>query len=183
MIVSSALQDLSEAITPENSASSSASGSSGNHHSSCFGGLSSKATLSDNRGGRGNEGVARMTSIEGSILVIDARENMPIIGKLDNIRKAPQDLPPGFKFKAALHREVADGAATMKGYKKLGEAVKWFQILRAVLVRVGTKNERTCSVFRTGWVPVYLDHLESGLCFLLSGLIFDILVEDGLALT
>ncbi|GKU90468.1 hypothetical protein SLEP1_g4458 [Rubroshorea leprosula] len=47
-----------------------------------------------------------------------------------------------------------DGAATVKGYKKLEEMVRRYQIPKTILIRAGTPNEKACSVSRTGWVPV-----------------------------
>ncbi|GKU95839.1 hypothetical protein SLEP1_g9147 [Rubroshorea leprosula] len=61
--------------------------------------------------------------------------------------------------------------------------VRRFQIPRTILIRASTPNERACSVSRTGWVPVYVDHFEAGLRFPLPGLIFDVLVEYELALS
>ncbi|GKV51634.1 hypothetical protein SLEP1_g58270 [Rubroshorea leprosula] len=57
------------------------------------------------------------------------------------------------------------------------------EILRTILIRVGTPNDRACSVSRTGWVPVYVDHFDAGLRFPLPGLIFDVLAKYELALS
>ncbi|GKV11835.1 hypothetical protein SLEP1_g23054 [Rubroshorea leprosula] len=121
MVVPSALQDLLESITLESSASSSTIGRSGDRHSPSFKSSSSKVTPSDGEGARTGLGSPSATNIEESAPVVEEWENKTIGGKLDNIRKAPQSLPVGFRFRAALLHEVTDGAATIKGFKKLGE--------------------------------------------------------------
>ncbi|GKV33444.1 hypothetical protein SLEP1_g41962 [Rubroshorea leprosula] len=96
---------------------------------------------------------------------------------------APKDLPAGFKFKAALHHEVADCAPSISGYKRLEEMVRAYHIPQTILLRTGAQNERACTVSPTGWIPVYADHFDAGLRFPLPGLIFDLLAEYELALT
>ncbi|GKU99703.1 hypothetical protein SLEP1_g12507 [Rubroshorea leprosula] len=87
--------------------------------------------------------------------VVGEWENRVITGRLSNLRKAPKDLPAGFRFRAALHHEVADNSPSISGYKKLKEM--------------------------TSWIPVYVDHFEAGLRFPLPGLIFDLLADYELA--
>ncbi|GKV48587.1 hypothetical protein SLEP1_g55386 [Rubroshorea leprosula] len=117
------------------------------------------------------------------VVVFEGWESKVLSGRLDNLHKAPKTLPAGFRFRVALHHEVADGAATVKGYKKLEQMVRRFQIPRTILIRAGTPNERACSVSRTGWVLVYVDHFDADLCFPLPELIFDVLAECELALS
>lgn len=93
-----------------------------------------------------------------------------------------QDLPTRFKFRVVLYHEVVDGTATVKGFKKLMEAVRQFQIPKTVLVWTIAKNEKACLVSKTGWILIYLHYFEASLRFPLSGLIFDVLVEYDLAL-
>ncbi|GKV04478.1 hypothetical protein SLEP1_g16633 [Rubroshorea leprosula] len=93
------------------------------------------------------------------------------------------DLPAGFKFKAALHHEVADCAPSISGYKRLEEMVRAYHIPQTILLRTGGQNERACTMSPTGWIPVYADHFDAGLRFPLPGLIFDLLAEYELALT
>ncbi|GKV11842.1 hypothetical protein SLEP1_g23061 [Rubroshorea leprosula] len=121
MVVPSALQDLPESITLESSANSSTTSRSGDHHSPSSKSSSSKGTPSDEEGARTGLGSPSTTNIEESAPMVEEWENKTIGGKLDNIRKAPQSLHASFRFKATLHHEVTDGAATIKGFKKLGE--------------------------------------------------------------
>ncbi|GKV04723.1 hypothetical protein SLEP1_g16837 [Rubroshorea leprosula] len=159
MIVPPELQDSPRTAAPESSASSSVCGGSESHRS------------------------APVTSAAAKVVVFEGWENKALSGRLDSLCKAPKTLSAGFKFRAVLHHEVVDGAATVKGYKKLEEMVRRFQIPKTVLIRAGTPNERACSISRTGWVPVYVDHFDAGLRFPLPGLIFDVLAEYELALT
>ncbi|GKV37339.1 hypothetical protein SLEP1_g45379 [Rubroshorea leprosula] len=126
---------------------------------------------------------APVASVAAEVVVFEGWEGKVLSGRLDNLHKAPKTLLVGFKFRAVLHHKVADGAATVKGYKKLEEMVRRFQIPRTILIRAGTPNERACSVSRMGWVPVYIDHFDISLRFPLPGLIFDVLVEYELALS
>ncbi|GKV53119.1 hypothetical protein SLEP1_g59663 [Rubroshorea leprosula] len=160
MIVPPELQDSPRTATPENSSSSSTSNGSENHQPS----------------------TSRDSPVEGISGEVHGAEEV-LSGRLDNLRKAPKTLPAEFRFRAILHHEVADGVATVKGYKKLEQMVRRFQIPRTILIRAGTPNERACSVSRTGWVPVYVDHFEAGLRFPLPGLVFDVLAEYELALS
>ncbi|GKV49100.1 hypothetical protein SLEP1_g55867 [Rubroshorea leprosula] len=125
----------------------------------------------------------QMTDMEADVPVFKGWENKTISGTLDNMHKVPQTLPVEFRFRSILHHKIADGAATIKGYKKLEEMVKQHQIPKTILLRTRTKNERACSVSRTRCVPIYVDHFDAGLCFPLPGLIFDILAEYELVLT
>ncbi|GKV04451.1 hypothetical protein SLEP1_g16603 [Rubroshorea leprosula] len=91
--------------------------------------------------------------------------SLSLFGQLHNptlLKSSAASTPENLEFRAVLHHEVADGAATVKGYKKLEEMVRRFQIPRTILIRAGTPNERACSVSRTGWVPVYVDHFDAG---------------------
>ncbi|GKV06893.1 hypothetical protein SLEP1_g18712 [Rubroshorea leprosula] len=89
---------------------------------------------------------------------------------------------PSSALVATLHHEIADGAATIKGYKRLREMVRDYQIPKTILIRTGTKNKKACSVSATRWVIVYVDHFDTGLHFPLPGLIFDVLAKYELAL-
>ncbi|GKU93341.1 hypothetical protein SLEP1_g6941 [Rubroshorea leprosula] len=183
MIVPPELQDSPRTAAPESNASSSVSGGSEGHQPSTSSDSPTEETTS---GAEGVEEVgcsAPVTSAAAKVVVFEGWESKVLSGRLDNLRKAPKTLPIGFKFKAVLHHEVADGAATVKGYKKLEEMVRRFQIPRTILIRAGTPNERACSVSRTSWVPVYVDHFDVGLHFPLPGLIFDVLAEYELALS
>ncbi|GKV48903.1 hypothetical protein SLEP1_g55690 [Rubroshorea leprosula] len=111
------------------------------------------------------------------VVVLEKWENKVIRGRLDNLRKAPKTLPASFRSRAALHHEVADSSATVKGYKKLEEMVRHYQIPKTILLRAGTQNKRACTVSRMGWVLVYVDHFDVGLRFPPPDLIFDILAE------
>ncbi|GKV49227.1 hypothetical protein SLEP1_g55989 [Rubroshorea leprosula] len=55
---------------------------------------------------------------------------------------------------AVLHHEVVDSAPSISGYKKLEDMVRAYHIPRMILLRAGAKNERACTVSRTGWIPV-----------------------------
>ncbi|GKU93605.1 hypothetical protein SLEP1_g7182 [Rubroshorea leprosula] len=183
MIVPPELQDSPRTATPENSTSSSTSSGSENHQPSTSSDSPVEGTSSEVRGVEEVGCSVPLASTAVEVVLFERWENQVLSGRLDNLRKAPKTLPSGFKFRAVLHHEVADGAATVKGYKKLEEMVRRFQIPRTILIRAGMPNERACSVSRTGWVPVYVDHFDAGLRFPLSGLIFDVLAEYELALS
>ncbi|GKV28899.1 hypothetical protein SLEP1_g37887 [Rubroshorea leprosula] len=185
MIVPPELQDRPESLTPESSASSSVHEGSSANPSPSSGGSSSKKTPS---AGEGTEEGVSSPSPESMEVAVDAPvvagwENKTINSRLGNLRKAPHTLAVRFRFMANLHHEVADCAASIKGYKRLEEVVRQYHVPRIVLVRTGTKNERAYSVSATGWIPVYVDHFDAGLRFPLLELIFDILSEYELALT
>ncbi|GKV05219.1 hypothetical protein SLEP1_g17253 [Rubroshorea leprosula] len=125
MIVLPKLQDLSETITPESSTSSGARGDSSGHHSSLSKGSSLEQTPSVGKGV--GEGVSSPSlenvdvDVDVDVLVVAGWEGKTISGRLSNIRnirnirKAPQTLATGFRFRADLHHEVANGAASIKG--------------------------------------------------------------------
>ncbi|GKV30683.1 hypothetical protein SLEP1_g39468 [Rubroshorea leprosula] len=156
MIVLPELQDLPETIILESSVGSSAGGDSGNHYSSASRDSSTKGTPSDV--GDAEEGVlsSSVTSTEANVVAFEEWENKVISRRLDNLRKAPKTLFTNFRFRAALHHDVVDNSATVKG---------------------------VCTVSRTGWVPVYVDYFDADLRFPLHGLIFDVLAKYELALT
>ncbi|GKV02676.1 hypothetical protein SLEP1_g15074 [Rubroshorea leprosula] len=110
-------------------------------------------------------------------------ESRTITGRLENLRKAPKDLPIGFRFRAALHHEVANCMPSISGYRKLEDIVRAYHVPRTILLRTGAPNERACTVSQTGWIPVYVDHFDAGLRFPLPGLVFDLLADYELALT
>ncbi|GKV50008.1 hypothetical protein SLEP1_g56726 [Rubroshorea leprosula] len=177
MIVPPELQDVPETVASESSASSSASDNGGDHPSASSSSSSTKQTPSR------EEGVGDVASPVSNRPVMDEWESRAIPSRLSNLRKAPKDLPAGFKFKAALHHEVADCAPSISGYKRLEEMVRAYHIPKTILLRTGEQNERACTVSPTGWIPVYADHFDAGLRFPLPGLIFDLLAEYELALT
>ncbi|GKV01993.1 hypothetical protein SLEP1_g14487 [Rubroshorea leprosula] len=184
MIVPSELQDLPRTITLESSASSSATGGSGDRRSLTSSNDSSAEETPSEAEGIEEVGCSALAiSVEAEVVVFEGWESKVISGRLDNLRKAPKTLLAGFRVRAALHHEVADGAAIVKGYKKLEEMVRQYQIPKTIPIRVGTPNERACSVSRTGWVPMYVDHFDADLHFPLLGLIFDVLAEYELALS
>ncbi|GKU88300.1 hypothetical protein SLEP1_g2583 [Rubroshorea leprosula] len=114
--------DLPRTITPESSASSSTGGGSSDRRSSTSSSdLSAEETPSEERGvEKGGYGAPAIRT-EAEAVVFEGWESKVINGRLDNLRKAPKTLPAGFRFRAALHHEVADGAALVKGFKKLEE--------------------------------------------------------------
>ncbi|GKV14868.1 hypothetical protein SLEP1_g25675 [Rubroshorea leprosula] len=177
MIVPPALQDLPETMTPESSASSSARDNGGDHPTASSSSSSSEETPSH------GEGTGDVVSHVSDRPVIGEWESRTITGRLSNLRKAPKDLPAGFRFRAALNHEVADCAPSISGYRKLEEMVRAHHVPRTILLRTGAMSERACTVSQTGWIPVYVDHFEAGLRFPLPGLIFDLLAEYKLALT
>ncbi|GKV05157.1 hypothetical protein SLEP1_g17199 [Rubroshorea leprosula] len=99
-------------------------------------------TPSETEGGEEAGCSALVMSIAAEVVVFEGWESKVLSGRLDNLRKAPKTLPVGFRFRAALHHEVVDGAATIKGYKKLEEMVRRYHIPRTVLIRAGTPNKR-----------------------------------------
>ncbi|GKV17006.1 hypothetical protein SLEP1_g27566 [Rubroshorea leprosula] len=179
MIVSSELQDLSETSTLESSASSSAHEGFGGHHSLPSKGSSLERTASAREG----VGEGHKQSFVGKCgrgcecAPVAGWENKTISGRLSNLRKAPQTLGAGFRFRANLHHEVADSATSIKGYKRLEDIVRQYHVPRTILIRIGTRNKRACTVSQTRWIPVYVDHFNASLRFPLPGLIFDILAE------
>ncbi|GKV49003.1 hypothetical protein SLEP1_g55777 [Rubroshorea leprosula] len=177
MIVPPELQDVPETPTPERSASSGArEGSSANPTPSSEGSSSENTASTSSPSPESMEVAVNVPPVAGW-------ENKTIGGRLSNLRKAPNTLTAGFRFRVNLHHEVADCPTSIKGYKRLEEVVRQYHVPRTVLLRTGTKNERACSVSATGWIPVYVDHFDAGLRFPLSGLIYDILSEYELALT
>ncbi|GLU19814.1 hypothetical protein SLE2022_360400 [Rubroshorea leprosula] len=177
MIVPPCLQDVPEPMTPESSASSSAGDNGDGLHASPSSSSSSWDSSNHEREPKNVGGNEQGLPAAGEW------ENRALLGRLSNIRKAPKDLPAGFRFRAALHHEVADSTPLISGYKRLGEMVREYQIPRTILVRTGGQNERACSVSQMGWIPVYADHFDAGLRFPLPGLVFDLLAEYELALT
>ncbi|GKV33433.1 hypothetical protein SLEP1_g41950 [Rubroshorea leprosula] len=177
MIVPPELQDSPETMAPERSASSSARDDGGDHPTSPSSSSSTEETPSR------EEGMGDVVSSVSDRLVVGEWEGATIPGRLSNLRKAPKDLPAGFRFKAVLHHEVADCAPSISGYKRLEEMVRAYHIPRTILLRTGGQNERACTVSPTGWIPVYVDHFDAGLQFPLPGLVFDLLADYELALT
>ncbi|GKV28121.1 hypothetical protein SLEP1_g37207 [Rubroshorea leprosula] len=112
------LRDLPKRITTEKSASSSVGDDDGNHHASPSNSSSSEETPSH------GEGIGDVVGNVPNLPVVGEWESRIIAGWLSNFRKAPKDLPAGFRFKAALHHEVADSVPSISGYKKLEEMVR-----------------------------------------------------------
>ncbi|GKV02986.1 hypothetical protein SLEP1_g15356 [Rubroshorea leprosula] len=177
MIVPPELQDVPETPTAESSASSGAHEDSGANPSPSSEGSSSENTAS------ASSPSPESMEVAVNVPPVAGWENKTIGGRLSNLRKAPNTLTAGFRFRANLHHEVADCFTSIKGYKRLEEVVRQYHVPRTVLLRTGTKNERACSVSAIGWIPIYVDHFDAGLRFPLSGLIFDILSKYELALT
>ncbi|GKV50081.1 hypothetical protein SLEP1_g56798 [Rubroshorea leprosula] len=177
MIVPSELQDVLETTASENSAGSNTSDNGDDHRSASSSSSSTEETPSR------EEGMGDVVSSVSDRPVIGEWESTTIPGRLSNLRKAPKDLPAGFRFRAALHHEVADCTPSISGYKRLEEMVRAYHIPKTILLRTGGKNERACTVSQTGWIPVYADHFDAGLRFPLPGLVFDLLAEYELALT
>lgn len=67
-----------------------------------------------------------------------------------NLRETPRDLESDFRFKAALHREVADGKSGIKGLRKLDSLVWEYDIPTTILVWAMLSRERACSVLANG---------------------------------
>ncbi|GKU88639.1 hypothetical protein SLEP1_g2876 [Rubroshorea leprosula] len=177
MIVPPELQDVPETVASESSASSRTRDDGDDHPSASSSSSSTEETPSR------EEGAGDLVSSVSDRPVIGEWEGATISGRLSNLRKAPKDLPGGFKFKAALHHEVADCTPSISGYKRLEEMVRAYHIPKTILLRTGGQNERACTVSQTGWIPVYVDHFDAGLRFPLPGLVFDLLAEYELALT
>ncbi|GKV49224.1 hypothetical protein SLEP1_g55986 [Rubroshorea leprosula] len=145
MIVPPELQDSPRTTVPETSASSSTGGGSDDHWSSTSSDSSREETPREAEGIEevGCSAPAMSAAVE--VVVFEGWESKTLDGRLDNLCKAPKTVPAGFKFRAALHHEVTDGAAIVKGYKKLEEMVRRYQIPRTILIQAGTPNERACS--------------------------------------
>ncbi|GKV49204.1 hypothetical protein SLEP1_g55967 [Rubroshorea leprosula] len=141
MIMPPELQDSPKTTTPESSTSLSTSGGSDDHRPSTSSDSPTEETPSEAEGVEVVGCNAPAMSAETEVVVFEGWESKVISGRLDNLRKAPKTLPAGFKFRAALHHEVADGAAIVKGYKKLEEMVRRYQIPKTILIRAGTPNE------------------------------------------
>ncbi|GKV50361.1 hypothetical protein SLEP1_g57068 [Rubroshorea leprosula] len=156
MIVPPELQDVPEIMASESSTSSSASDNGGDHPS-----VPSSSSSSEGTPGR-EEGTGDV---------------------VEQSAEGAQGPAAGFRFRAALHHEVANCAPSISGYRRLEEMVRAHHIPRTILLRTGAKSERACTVSQTGWIPVYVDHFEAGLRFPLPGLVFDLLADYELALT
>ncbi|GKV49779.1 hypothetical protein SLEP1_g56511 [Rubroshorea leprosula] len=176
MIVPPELQDMPETMASESSTSSSASDNGGDHPSTS---LSSSSERTPGREEEAGDVVSHVSDRP----VMGEWESRTVPGRLSNMRKAPKDLPAGFRFKAALHHEVADCTPSVSGYRRLEEMVRAYHIPKTILLRTGGQNERACTVSPTGWIPVYVDHFDAGLRFPLPGLVFDLLAEYELVLT
>ncbi|GKU90938.1 hypothetical protein SLEP1_g4879 [Rubroshorea leprosula] len=176
MIVPPELQDVPETMASESNTSSSASDN-GVEHPSAPSSSSSEGTP-----GR-EEGVGDVVSHVSDRPMMEEWESRTITGRLSNLRKAPKDLPAGFRFRAVLHHEVANCTPSISGYRRLEDMVRAYHIPRTILLRTGAPNERACTVSQTGWIPVYADHFDTGLRFPLPRLVFDLLAEYELALT
>ncbi|GKV52425.1 hypothetical protein SLEP1_g59007 [Rubroshorea leprosula] len=177
MIVPPELQDLPETMASEGSTSSSTGDDGGDLT------IASSSSSSIEETPSREEGMGDVVSSVSDRLVVGEWEGVTIPGRLSNLRKAPKDLPAGFRFKAALHHEVADCAPSISGYKRLEEMVRAYHIPKTILLRTGGQNEKACTVSQTGWIPVYADHFDADLRFPLPGLIFDLLADYELALT
>ncbi|GKV15559.1 hypothetical protein SLEP1_g26341 [Rubroshorea leprosula] len=135
MIVPPALQDLLETLMPKSSASSSARDNGGDHHTTSSNNSSFEET--PNR----EEGTGNVVGNDPDLPVVGEWENRVLTGRLSNLRKAPKDLPAGFRFRVALHDEVADSAPSISGYKKLEDMHKVHHRLYAVVYEVGGTGE------------------------------------------
>ncbi|GKV28929.1 hypothetical protein SLEP1_g37915 [Rubroshorea leprosula] len=176
IIVPPELQDVPETMASESSTSSSTSDNGGDHPSAPL------SSSSEGTPGR-EEGAGDVASHVSDRPVMEEWESRTITGRLDNLRKAPKDLPAGFRFRAALHHEVADCTPSISGYRKLEDMVRAYHIPRTIPLRTGAPNERACTVSQTGWIPVYVDHFDAGLRFPLPGLVYDLLADYELVLT
>ncbi|GKU87085.1 hypothetical protein SLEP1_g1536 [Rubroshorea leprosula] len=170
-------QDSPETMASEGSTSSSTRDDGDDHP------IASSSSSSTEETPSREEGMGDVVSSVSDRLVVGEWEGMTIPSRLSNLRKAPKDLPAGFRFKAVLHHEVADCAPSISGYKRLEEMVRAYHIPKTILLRTGGQNERACTVSQTGWTLVYADHFDAGLWFPLPGLIFDLLADYELALT
>ncbi|GKU99604.1 hypothetical protein SLEP1_g12424 [Rubroshorea leprosula] len=140
MIVPPALQDVPEIMRLDSSASSSARDNGGEHPTASSSSSSFKETPSREKG------MGDVVSNVSDRPVIEEWESRTIAGRLRNLTKAPKDLPAGFRFKAALHHEVADCAPSISGYRKLEEMVRAHHIPKMILLRTGAKSERACTL-------------------------------------
>ncbi|GKV46163.1 hypothetical protein SLEP1_g53172 [Rubroshorea leprosula] len=131
MIVPPELQDVPETTASENSTGSSASDNGDDHRSASSSSSSSEETPSR------EEGMGDVVSSVSDRPVIGEWESTTIPGRLSNLRKAPKDLPAGFRFRAALHHEVADCTPSISGYKRLEEMVRAYHIPKTILLRTG----------------------------------------------
>ncbi|GKU90861.1 hypothetical protein SLEP1_g4806 [Rubroshorea leprosula] len=135
MIVPPELQDSPKTMALEGSASSSTRDDGGDHHVAPSSSSSSEKTPSH------EEGMGDVVSHASDRPMIGEWESRTITGRLDNLRKAPKDLPAGFRFRAALHHEVADCTPSISGYRKLEDIVRAYHIPRTILLRTGAPNE------------------------------------------
>ncbi|GKV18245.1 hypothetical protein SLEP1_g28652 [Rubroshorea leprosula] len=177
MIVPPELQDLPETMALESSTSSSARDNGGDHPTASSSSSSSEETPSR------EEGTGDVVGHVSDRPVVGEWESRMIMGRISNLRKAPKDLPAGFRFRVALHHEVADCAPSISGYRRLEEMVGAYHIPKTILLLTGGQNERACIVSQTGWILVYVDHFDAGLRFPLPGLVFDLIADYELALT
>ncbi|GKV36090.1 hypothetical protein SLEP1_g44259 [Rubroshorea leprosula] len=136
MIVPPELQDVPETVASESSASSRARDDGDDHPSASPSSSSTEETPSR------EEGAGDLVSSVSDRPVIGEWESATIPGRWSNLRKVPKDLPDGFRFKAALHHEVADCTPSISGYKWLEEMVRAYHIPKTILLRTGGQNER-----------------------------------------
>ncbi|GKV39438.1 hypothetical protein SLEP1_g47203 [Rubroshorea leprosula] len=115
MIVPPELQDVPETPTPESSASSGAREGSGANPS-----LSSEGSSLENIASASSPSPESM-EVAVNVPPVAGWENKTIGGRLSNVRKAPNTLTAGFRFRVNLHHEVADCPTSIKGYKRLEE--------------------------------------------------------------
>ncbi|GKV35866.1 hypothetical protein SLEP1_g44072 [Rubroshorea leprosula] len=101
MIVPPTLQDVPKTMTPESSASLSARYNGGDHPTASSSSSSEETPSCEERMGDVMSNVSDRP-------VSEEWESKTITGRLSNLRKAPKDLPAGFRFRAALHHKVAD---------------------------------------------------------------------------
>ncbi|GKV28125.1 hypothetical protein SLEP1_g37210 [Rubroshorea leprosula] len=123
MIVPPELQDSQETMAPEGNASSSARDDGGDHHVAPSSSSSSEKTPSH------EEGMGDVVSHVSDRPMIGEWESRTITGRLDNLRKAPKDLPTGFRFRAALHHEVADCTPSIS--RRAGSQCMWTTLMLA----------------------------------------------------
>ncbi|GKV26715.1 hypothetical protein SLEP1_g35963 [Rubroshorea leprosula] len=153
MIVPPELQDVPKTMASESSASSSVRDNGGDHPTA------SPSSSSEETSHREEE-TGDVVSHVSDQLVIGEWESRTVTGRLSNLRKAPKDLPAGFRFRAALHHEVADCAPSISGYRRLEEMVRAHHIPRTILLRTGAKSERACTLtpniirFIIGFMPL-----------------------------
>ncbi|GKV17776.1 hypothetical protein SLEP1_g28237 [Rubroshorea leprosula] len=140
-------QDVPKTMASESSTSSDASDNGGDHPSA-----PSSSSSSEGTPGR-EEGAGDVVSHVSDQPVMGEWESRTITGRLSNLRKAPKDLPIGFRFRAALHHEVADCAPSISGYRRLEEMVRAHHIPRTILLQTGAKSERACMYHRQAGYP------------------------------